>query len=175
MAEPLDLLRALFDTRVPFALYGTSGLALVHPSVRRALPDSDRDLDIVLDPDLANVRAVAAFAASKGAVVTCWGEPFDPAWSDDALAGKYYIRCVFSAPEWNTQLDATYECDWFDAREAIGRATLIDGVPVLAEEDLWFSKLTKSELGGREFAARYGLEIPSTALARLAAARPRYS
>lgn len=171
MADSFDLLRALSAHHVRFALYGTSGLALLHPSLRRALPDADRDLDILLEPDWSSVRAVAAFAKAQGASVTCWGEPFDGAWSDDALAGKYYIRSVFSGPKWHTQLDATYECDWFDAREAIARATQVEGVFVLREEDLWFSKLVKNEVGGRQFAEKYGLEIPTSALARIEAAR----
>ncbi len=172
MADPFDLLRALAALGVPFALYGTSGLALLHPHVRRALPDAERDLDIVLVPGIEHLRAVVRFAEAHSAAVTCWGTPFDHSWTEREIAGKYYVRAVFSGPKWETQLDVTFECDWLDSREAIARATVIEGVPVLCEEDLWFSKLTKNAEGGQTLAARLALTIPAAALSRLASIGP---
>lgn len=149
----LALLRSLADAGVAFVTIGSAGLLLAHPRLRDeyALPDCD-----VLLGDGA-LSDFVAWAQRAGATVTCWGEPWDPRWTERSLAGRFYVRAVCDG----LQLDATFEERDFDVARLLREARWVDGVPVCPEVELWAGKLRKDPDHARRFAAEHGLVIPA--------------
>lgn len=161
MTDARALLRQLAASGVRFVTFGSTGLALLHPS--RFTGTRLVDVDVLLARDLDTLLAFVDFARSRHATVTSWGEPFDVAQRDNALAGRYYVRARFES---GVQLDATYENEWLDADVLLPRAHRVDGIPVCPEEELWFSKYLAHPEKAQRFADQYGLEIPPASLER---------
>jgi hypothetical protein len=165
MTDARALLRQLAAANVPFVTYGSTGLALLHPS--HFTDTRLTDVDVLLARGMDSLLAFVHFARSRHGTVTSWGEPFDLAHRNNALEGRFYVRARFDD---GLQFDATYESDWLDADALVGRAHWVDGIPICPEEELWFSKLLKDLRKGQQFASEHGLEIPSAALERARAA-----
>jgi hypothetical protein len=143
-------------------MIGSQALAMHHPALRSSL--LDRDTDIVIEPSLDALRTVLRWLSRRGAAVTCWGDPCDECTSDHVFKNRGYVRArLGEAP--HALLDVTYESDaiGFDLRAALDRAVVIEGLTVLAEEDLWRSKLAKSASSAESFARTHGLIIPNAA------------
>lgn len=152
----LALLRSLADAGVAFVTVGSAGLLLLHPRLRDEYPLPDSD---VLLGDGA-LTSFVAWARRAGATVTCWGEPWDPRWTERSLAGRFYVRAVLDG----LQVDATFEERRFDVAKLLREARWIDGVPVCPEAELWMGKLRKDAGRARAFAVEHGLVIPEVAL-----------
>lgn len=118
-ARHLALLRELAVGGVKFVTIGSAGLVLLGEA------HTLHDVDIVLAPG-----ALAAFAqwARQRGHLTVWGEPWASAWSEQALAGKFYVRAVIDG----LQLDATFEFP-YDVPTLLRDARVIDGIPVCPE------------------------------------------
>jgi hypothetical protein len=161
MTDARVLLRQLAASNVRFVTFGSTGLALLHPShfAGTHLPD----VDVLLARGLDTLLAFVHFARSRNATVTSWGEPFDIAQQNNALEGRFYVRARFDG---GLQVDATYENAWLDADVLVERAQWVDEIPICPEEDLWFSKILADPRKAQRFALEHGLEIPSAALER---------
>jgi hypothetical protein len=161
MTDARVLLRQLAASNVRFVTFGSTGLALLHPShfAGTHLPD----VDVLLVRGLDTLLAFVHFARSRNATVTSWGEPFDVAHQNNALEGRFYVRARFDG---GLQVDATYENAWLDADVLVERAQWVDEIPICPEEDLWFSKILADPRKAQRFALEHGLEIPSAALER---------
>jgi hypothetical protein len=168
MTEARVLLRQLAAANVRFVTFGSTGLALLHPS--HFTDTRLSDVDVLLARGVDTLLAFVDFARSRHATVTSWGEPFDVAHRNNALEGRFYVRAGFDG---GLQLDATYENEWLDADALVERAHWVDGIPVCPEEDVWFSKLHTNLEKAQRFARAHGLRIPPEALDRARAALRR--
>jgi hypothetical protein len=161
MTDARALLRQLAAANVPFVTFGSTGLALLHPS--HFTGTRLTDVDVLLGNGVDTVLAFVEFARSRHGVVTSWGEPFDVAHRNNALEGRFYVRAQFDG---GLQFDATYEHAWLDADALVQRAHWVDGIPICPEEELWFSKLHTNPEKAQRFASEHGLVIPSAAIER---------
>ena len=161
MNDPRGVLRRLADAKVRFVTFGSTGIALLHPTRFRGTRLTD--VDVLLASGMDTLLAFVHFAERGNATVTSWGEPFDVAHRANVLRGRFYVRARFDD---GLQLDATYESDHLDGDALIERAVWVDDIPVCPEEELWFSKYLTNSAKTQRFALEHGLEIPPIALER---------
>lgn len=146
------LLEALLAAGVPYLLVGSGALKLLHPDALAAYPLPDCDL--ILHPAPAHRVRFGLIAQAEGWTVRSWGEPWRP---DLDVTGRWYLRAALGP----LQLDATFECPFFDVPAALERAAWVSGLPVCPPEPLWLIKCIKDPHAAAAFAARFRLHIPA--------------
>jgi hypothetical protein len=134
MEDYLPILQLLHSSGVQFAAIGTWALKVYFPD--KMADYVLHDCDVVLAPDLENVRRAIRVLRAAGWEVTSWDEPVFPDAAAAALNGRFYLR-AFSGP---LTLDLTYECliDWDTMKQGI---TLQASVPLASVKDIFTLKL----------------------------------
>lgn len=133
---------------MPYLLVGSGGLKLLHPEALATYPLPD--CDIVLHPAPPHRETFGRIALAQGWAVRAWDEPWRPGLD---VTGRWYLR----ASRGRLQLDATFECPFFDVPAALQRAVWVAGLPVCPPAELWHIKRIKDPQAAEAFAARFGL------------------
>jgi hypothetical protein len=115
MEDYLPILRSLADAGVEFAAIGTWALKVYFPEKMKDYVL--HDCDVVLAPDLGNVRLAIDLLIENGWETSIWGECVDANVSPSMLSGKYYVRAIAG----DLRLDLTYECaiSWIKMQSSI--------------------------------------------------------
>ena len=143
MEDYLPILRSLADAGVEFAAIGTWAMKVYFPE---KLTDYQlHDCDVVLAPDLENVRWAIHNLNESDWETRIWDERVDANVAPDFLLGKYYVR----ATQGKLTLDLTYECliDWREMRPKI---SVRNGIPLAAIAHTLQLKRAKALLQGQE-------------------------